>query len=165
MIDLAVIKMFQNIRYGKQAQLLSYGFNCPKFSSVPKTERELGQEVENMPVTVSEIDSQIGEAGGSKFVKLEAGRAKILVIDDANLTTLTMTDSKTGVEKIVNGIALTIVGEDGKPCKKEITLTSKKLINQLKADLAKGLYKTKALKIMKIGEGFNVEYETSWLGK
>jgi hypothetical protein len=163
-VSILTYLMLRDIEDGKQHILPTFGIKAPKTSILP-TGNGLGEEGDCMPITAQEIDSHIGEAGGSKFVKLEAGRPKVIGIDDVNVTTLTMTDPKTGVEKIVNGIAVTISSEDGKSCKKTMTFTSKKLIQQLKQDLAKGVYKTKNLRLMKIGEGFNVEYETSWLPK
>lgn len=158
----SVYKAIQDVACGKQSILQTFGFYAPKSSILP-TGNDLGEEGINMPVTIKDIDSQIGQPGGARFVKLEAGRPKTLGISDANLTTMTVTDKETGVEKIVNAIVLKITSEDGTPCSKEMTLSSKKLINAIKNDLARELYKNKKLKVNKIGERFNVEYEYSWI--
>ena len=159
-LDIPNHRMITAIIEGKQTGLSMFGFHAPISEQLLRGSQLEGDE--NMPVNMSEIDGKIGKPGTTNFVKLVAGRPKVLRIEDVNLTEIEVDDEETGIKK-VSGILCGVVMEDGNKCTKDFTITSKKLVAKLKEDFVRKTYLKKDLKITKFGSSYDTDYEIEWL--
>jgi hypothetical protein len=101
-----------------------------------------------------EIDWKKWES--DRFVKLTAGRPKILTLTSAKDTTNPI-KQKDGSFKDVPCIVFKVSNEDGKEVEKEYSVTSRRLVNKLKPIIMKGFPAT--VKITSFGIGFDSEFE------
>lgn len=106
---------------------------------------------------LNEINWDKFEQQESNYVKLVAGKPKILNLVSVAQTNENITDNKTGEEKIVPALKFKVDEEDGKKVDKEFTVLSKILAKQLKPIVINGL--PKKLSITRYGTGFDTEYE------
>jgi len=125
-------------------------------------------EVEEEKIKM-EIQSKINwkdfEPAESRFVKLVVGKPKVLKLESVRETIETITrkdkDGNMVGEKKVPALKFNVSEEDGHPCDKEFTVTSKVLARQLKGIIEKGL--PVKIKITKYGVGFDTTYEVEYL--
>ena len=92
-----------------------------------------------------------------RFVKLTAGRPKVLTLTSAKETTNPIKQKDTGSFKDVPCVVFKVIKEDDKEVEKEYSVTSRKLVNKLKPIIMKGFPAT--VKITSFGTGFDTEFE------
>lgn len=101
-----------------------------------------------------EIDWKKWES--DRFVKLTAGRPKVLTLTSAKDMINTI-KQKDGSPKDMPCIVFKVSNEDGKEVEKEYSVSSRKLANKLKPIIPRGFPAT--VKITSFGTGFDTEYE------
>lgn len=91
----------------------------------------------------------------NKYIKLKAGKPKVLTITAAQETTTDITQADKTI-KTVPCIIFKVANEDGKSVDSEFSVTSRKLVASLKPIIQRGFPFT--VKITSYGSGFEVEY-------
>lgn len=105
-----------------------------------------------------QIDWSAFDAKEGKFIKVTAGITKTMKFSAVKQEFVEMTDKVTNQKKQVPALVFSVIGEDGKPCDKQFTATSKKLIAKLKPFIDNGEYKVKTIEFNKFGSGYAVDY-------
>lgn len=105
------------------------------------------------------------KGAGEDRIKLEAGKKYELTFNSIRQDEIEVTDKEKTVEGMVEvkkKIPVIILGVDmyfGKPSKKELMITSKKLIQTIKTYFDKDMLFTRVFQLEKSGTGFQTAYQ------
>ena len=105
--------------------------------------------------TKTEVDWNRWE--GERFVKMIAGKPKVLTCESVKDTNTEITDKRSGDTKQIPCLNFKVSNEDGEKTDKEWSVTSKLLAKALRPLVEKGFPFT--VKVTQFGSGFETTYE------